>query len=354
MAYSCILVDQTTVPVAVFGASGYSGGEAVRLLAEHPGFELAAVGANDRAGEMLDAVHPHLAGVDEIRLERLDASVAGRVEAAILALPHAESPRIAPELLEAGVRVVDMSGAFRLPAEAYPAWYGFDHPAEAWLGKAVTGLPELDAEAIADAELVANPGCYPTAAALALVPPIRAGLLPGDRLVIDAKSGVSGAGATPSPGTQFARADGSVRPYRIGTHQHTPEIELLLGAAAGRDIAVTFVPHLVPATRGLLVTCYAEAPEASVDAILDSLGAAYADARFIRSLADGEPADPKRVAGSNTCEIGVASDGRTGTVVITAAVDNLVKGAAGQAVQNLNLMFGLDEAAGLPRSGVFP
>ena len=354
MAYSCILVDQSTVPVAVFGASGYSGGEAVRLLSEHPGFDLAAVGADDHAGDVLADVHPHLAGLDAVVLERLDASVADRVDAAILALPHAAAPLIASELLEAGVRVVDVSGAFRLPAEAYPEWYGFEHPAEAWLGKAATGLPELYADRIADAELVANPGCYPTAAALALIPPLRAGNVPGDRFVIDAKSGVSGAGATPSPGTHFARADGSVLPYRIGSHQHTPEIELLLGGAVGREVSVTFVPHLVPTTRGLLVTCYADAPEASAESLFESLAAAYEGSPFIRLLEAGEPADPKRVTGSNTCEIGVSLDRRTGTAVITAALDNLMKGAAGQAVQNLNLMFGLDEVAGLPRSGVFP
>ncbi|MGH2684125.1 MAG: N-acetyl-gamma-glutamyl-phosphate reductase [Actinomycetota bacterium] len=338
----------------MFGASGYSGGEAVRLLAEHPSFALAAVGANDHAGEPLTDVHPHLAGLDSMTLERLDASVADRVDAAILALPHAESPLVAPDLLEAGVRVVDMSGAFRLPADAYPEWYGFDHPAEAWLGKAVTGLPELYPDRIADAELVANPGCYPTAAALALVPPVRAGLLPGHRVVIDAKSGVSGAGAAPSAGTHFARADGSVRPYRIGSHQHTPEIELLLAAAAGREVSVTFVPHLVPATRGLLVTCYAEARDAPAGALVDSLAEAHEGSPFIRVLPIDEPADPKRVTASNTCEIGVSLDRRTGTAVITAAVDNLIKGAAGQAVQNLNLMFGIDQAAGLPRMGVFP
>ena len=339
-------------PVAVFGATGYSGAEAVRLLAGHPAFDPVALGANERAGSKLADVHPHLAPLGDLTLERLDAGVAERAGAAVVALPHGESARIAPALVEAGVRVVDIGGDFRLPADAYPRWYGFEHPAEPWLDKAVYGLPELLAGDIAGADLVANPGCYPTAALLALAPLAREGLLPA-HVIVDAKSGVSGAGATPSPGTHFSRADGSVRPYRIGTHQHTPEIEHGLEEAGATAPAITFVPHLVPMTRGLLATCYVTGVEDEAP-VRAALSAAYADAPFVRLLPDGEVADPKRVSGSNVCEIGVSMDPRTGTAVVTAALDNLLKGASGQAVQNLNLMFGLDQTAGLPLIGAFP
>jgi N-acetyl-gamma-glutamyl-phosphate reductase len=283
-------------------------------------------------------------------LERLDAEVASRARAAILALPRGESARVGPELVEAGMRVVDVGGDFRLPADHYPRWYGFEHPAEAWLGKAVYGLTELFAEEVTGADLVANPGCYATAVLLALAP--VTGLL-DDPIVVDGKSGLSGAGATPTESTHFPRSEGSVRAYRIGEHQHTPEIDLVLGRIGGRRRGVTFVPHLVPMSRGLSVTCYAPS-EAGEEDLRSSLEQAYREAPFVRVLPPGVSADPKRVAGSNVCEIGVAVDAGTGTAVITGAIDNLLKGAAGQAVQNLNVMFGLDQSAGLPRTAVFP
>jgi N-acetyl-gamma-glutamyl-phosphate reductase len=341
--------------VAVFGASGYSGAELVRLLAGHPSTELALATAWERAGQRLGDVYPHLAPFADLVLEPVDTDVVGCADLAFLALPHGESSKVAPRLLDQGIRVVDLAGDFRLPAEAYPRWYGFEHVAPEWLDKAVYGLPELFVADIAGADLVANPGCYPTAAALALVPLLRSGLAEPNGILIDAKSGVSGAGAKPTATVHYAHTEGSVRPYKVGTHQHTPEIELVLDRASGLATSVTFVPHLVPAVRGVLVTCYARlAGEHDLDALAGAIASAYEAAPFVRALAPGEMPDAKRVTGANVCEVGVALDARTGTVVVAAAVDNLVKGAAGQAIQNMNLMFGLDETAGLPTIGVYP
>lgn len=335
--------------VAVLGGSGYSGAELLRLLATHPELEVAAIGASSAAGEPVTSRYPHLDAYAGRFFEDLQPEdVVQRADTALLALPHGESAAAAPALLEAGLRVVDLSGDFRLPADEYPAWYGYEHPSPAWLEKAVYGLPELFANEIRDAALVANPGCYPTAVLLGLAPLEKAGLIETDGIVIDAKSGVSGAGRTPTDSTHFATADGSVRPYKAGgVHQHTPEIERYLGAS------VTFVPHLVPTTRGVLTTSYA--PTSSDAAtLLAALNEAYATAPCVRVLPVGTLPDSKRVQGSNVCELGVAVDGRTGTAVVIGAVDNLVKGAAGQAIQNLNLMLGLPETTGLGAQAVYP
>jgi N-acetyl-gamma-glutamyl-phosphate reductase len=345
----------STVRVAVYGASGYSGAELLRLLAGHESAEVALVTAGERAGKRVGDVYPHLAPYADLELEPVDAPVDGRADLAFLALPHGASSTLAPKLLEEGLRVIDLAGDFRLPAEAYPVWYGFEHAAPEWLGKAVYGLPELFRDEIAGADLVANPGCYPTAAALALVPLVRGGLIEPSNILVDAKSGVSGAGAKPTAAVHYAHMEGSVRPYRVGNHQHTPEIELVLDRASGVATSVTFVPHLVPAVRGVLVTCYGRlAGEYDLEALARALNDTYEDAPFVRVLPPGDMPDAKRVSGANVCEIGVALVERTSTAVVAAAVDNLVKGAAGQAIQNMNLMCGFDETAGLPTIGVYP
>jgi N-acetyl-gamma-glutamyl-phosphate reductase len=360
-AYSCPYLNNyafmpaSKIRVAVFGASGYSGAELLRLLAGHPHAEVTAVTAGERAGQRVGDVYPHLAPFADLVLEPIEADVSTRADAAFLALPHGTSARLAPALLAQGMRVVDLAGDFRLPADAYPEWYGFEHPAPEWLDKAVYGLPELFREEIVGAELVANPGCYPTAAGLALVPPLRAGLIEAEGIVIDAKSGVSGAGAKATDTVHYAHTEGSVRPYRVGSHQHTPEIERLIGRGAGRHARMTFVPHLVPAVRGVLVTCYARLDgDGAIDDLHDSLLGAYRGQPFVRVLPPGDMPDSKRVTGANICEIGVGMDARTHTAVIAAAVDNLVKGASGQAIQNLNLMFRFDETAGLSALGMYP
>jgi N-acetyl-gamma-glutamyl-phosphate reductase len=345
----------TPVHVAIYGASGYSGAELLRLLSGHPAVRVVAAGANEHAGERVGDLFPHLAPFDDMVLGSSEPELARGCDAALLALPHGVSSVLAPALLEEGVRVVDLAGDFRLPAECYPEWYGFDHPAPQWLGKAVYGLPELFASEIVGAELVANPGCYPTAVALSCAPLLRSGLVAGGVLTVDAKSGVSGAGARPTSTVHYAHTEGSVRPYGVGRHQHTPEIELVLERAAGLPVRTVFVPHLVPAVRGVLVTCYLPLAEgATMEALGDALLEAYRAAPFVRVLPPGAMPDPKRVTGANVCEVGVGVDLRAGVAVAVGALDNLVKGAAGQAVQNLNLMFGLDQTLALPEVGLYP
>jgi N-acetyl-gamma-glutamyl-phosphate reductase len=348
-------MTERSTSVAVFGASGYSGAELLRLLADHPGVRVTGVTAGERAGQRVGDVYPHLRPFSDLVFGPSDPSAAAGAEVAFLALPHGTSAELAPALLESGARIVDLAGDFRLPAEAYPEWYGFEHPAPDWLEKAVYGLPELFAQEIAGADLVANPGCYPTAVALPLVPLLRAEMVESEGIVIDAKSGVSGAGAKATATVHYAHTEGSVRPYRVGKHQHTPEIELVLERGAGLPARVTFVPHLVPAVRGVLVTCYARLSGHHGPADLAGvLAAAYDGAPFVRVLRPGEMPDPKRVTGANVCEIGAGIDPRSGTAVVVGAVDNLVKGAAGQAVQNLNLMLGFPETTSLPTVGLYP
>ncbi|GIU98580.1 MAG: N-acetyl-gamma-glutamyl-phosphate reductase [Actinomycetota bacterium] len=347
------------VRVAVLGASGYTGGELLRLLGAHPGVEVTVLGARQAAGRALGEVHPHLAAgpLAAKALEPLDAEdLPARADVALLALPHGVSATLAPPLLEAGVRTIDLAGDFRLPAGAYPDWYGFEHPSPGWLERAVYGLPELFRDAVREARLVANPGCYPTPVALGLAPLFREGLLEPGPVLVDGKTGLSGAGKDPTEATTYASTQDSVRPYRAPRHQHTPEMERVL-ALAGADPApsVTFVPHLVPAVRGVLITCYARAvPGATTETLTDALAAAYAGEPFVRVVPAGAMVDSKRVRGSNVVELQALVDPRTGTAVVAGAVDNLVKGAAGQALQNLNLMLGFDETTALPVAGVYP
>ncbi|HSL67581.1 MAG TPA: N-acetyl-gamma-glutamyl-phosphate reductase [Actinomycetota bacterium] len=344
--------------VAVFGASGYAGGELVRLLAEHPNVELGYLAANESAGRELADIHPHLAAapIGSRVLAPLDAdSAADRASFAFLSLPHGASASLAPSLLEAGLCVVDLAGDFRLPAAAYPDWYGFEHPAPAWLEKAVYGLPEVFGDEIAGASLVANPGCYPTPVVLGLAPLRAAGMIGPGPILVDGKAGLSGAGRALAEATSYAATEESVRPYRFPMHQHTPEMERALELASGIAATVSFVPHLVPAVRGVLVTCYvALEPGTTTDSLTGCLASAYTDAPFVRVLPPGDMADTKRTRVSNLVELQAVADPRTGTAVVAGALDNLVKGAAGQAVQNMNLMSGFDSTAGLTATAMYP
>jgi N-acetyl-gamma-glutamyl-phosphate reductase len=316
---------------------------------------VAFLGAHDAAGEPVEELFPHLApfvGQVFASLEEFDPSA---VAAALMALPAGASASIVPEVVEAGVRVVDLGADFRLSSEAYPGWYGFDHPSPAWLDKAVYGLTELFRGDVAGASLVANPGCYPTPMVLGLAPLLAAGLVSSEAIVVDGKSGISGAGKKPTPQSHFASLDGSVQAYRVGRHQHAPEMEMALLRATGVETTVTFVPHLVPIVRGIVTTCYARLiPGTGVDDLRVALAEAYAGEPFVRIVPPGVPPDPKRLTGTNVCELGVEVDSHSGTAVVIGAVDNLGKGAAGQAVQNLNLMLGFDETTGLSQVGVYP
>ena len=325
--------------VSVFGAAGFTGALTARLLHRHPSFELRSLTARSDTGRRLDDLYPHHRV--PIELEELDFDRHAEVDAAVVAYPHGAAAPLVAELRARGVRVVDLSADFRLhDAEVYGHWYR-EHQAPELLDEAVYGLPERYREQIRGADLVANPGCYPTATLLALAPLARAGLI--DDVVIDAKSGVSGAGRAPSEKTHFVTADENVNAYGVPAHRHIPEIEQELGVL-GADVRITFVPHLVPLDQGELVSCYVTATAAVDD--LDALYTeAYADEPFVE-LAD-KPPGVRDVRETNICRISVHTDPRTGRVIVFGALDNLWKGAASQAVQNLNLMFGLPEDEGI-------
>jgi N-acetyl-gamma-glutamyl-phosphate reductase len=346
------------VPVAVLGASGYTGGELVRLLLEHPTADIVYLGVRDAANRTLAEEHPFLAGRTDLVLRDLDAAAAASVaDFVFLAMPHGLSAEQAPAALSAGARVIDLGGDFRLPADAYPEWYGFEHPSQDWLAKAVYGLPELFADQIRDAQLVANPGCYPTPAILGLAPLLRAGLVENGPVLVDGKSGLSGAGKALTDAMMFATSHESVRPYKVPRHQHTPEIEHILGlATAGPPPRAVFVPHLVPQVRGVLCTSYVRlaSDATTTEELTRCLAAAYAERPFVQVLPPGGMVDTKRVRGSNTIELQAVADGRTGQAIVIGAIDNLVKGAAGQAIQNFNIMNGFGEAEGLSTVGMYP
>jgi len=342
--------------VSVLGASGYTGGELVRLLLAHPGVDVAYLGVRDADTRTLEGEHSFLAGTG-VPLSELDPEAAAAAgEFVFFAMPHGLSAELAPKTLESGARAIDLGGDFRLPADAYPDWYGFTHPAPEWLDKAVYGLPELFADEIRGAELVANPGCYPTAAILAVAPLLKAGLVKNGPVLVDGKSGLSGAGKAITEATSFSATHESVRPYKVPRHQHTPEIEHILGVATGGPAPpAIFVPHLVPQVRGVLCTSYVPlAGDATSEELTACLADAYSSAPFVRVLAVGEMTDTKRVRGANIIELQAVADPRTGHAIAIGAIDNLVKGAAGQAIQNMNLMAGLDETDGLSSIGVYP
>jgi N-acetyl-gamma-glutamyl-phosphate reductase len=328
------------------------------LLASHPEAEITLAAGSETVGKRLVELHPHLAGAirGDLTIEAADAQeIAAKADTCFFSLPHGVSAKLAPAVLEAGVRCIDLAGDFRLPADAYPEWYGFDHPSPAWLAKAAYGLPELFAAEIAGAALVANPGCFPTPVILGLAPLIAAGLVEPERILVDGKTGVSGAGKA-SDATAYAATEESVRPYRAPRHQHTPEMERYLELETGRATTISFVPHLVPAVRGVVCTCYAHLSDTSIttETLTERLSAAYADAPFVRVLPGGEMVDSKRARGANLVELQAIADPRTGSAIVVGALDNLVKGAAGQAIQNYNLMSGLPETTGLSTAGIVP
>jgi N-acetyl-gamma-glutamyl-phosphate reductase len=327
--------------VSVFGAGGYTGALTARLLFRHPTFALRTLTARSGVGRSLSDLYPYHRV--PLTLEEFDIDRHGDVDAAVVAYPHGAAAPIVRELRERGVRVVDLSADFRLRDQAtYEEWYR-DHIAPELLSDAVYGLPELGyRERIAAADLVANPGCYPTATLLALAPLARAGVI-GD-VVIDAKSGVSGAGRAATDKTHFVTVDENVNAYGVPRHRHTPEIEQEL-AALGAGIRVTFTPHLVPLDQGELVSCYVTPNDGRPEDLRALYREAYEDEEFVE-LTDGPPG-VRDVRETNICRISVHADERTGRIVVFGAIDNLWKGAASQAVQNLNLMFGLPEGEGI-------
>ncbi len=367
--------------VGILGASGYTGGELVRLLARHADVEIVLLSAERHAGKALDTVFPHLGAlrlpdlvsIDEIEWPGLD------VELMFCALPHGTSQEIVAGLLHdtghglvdelivetrgdlvAGlkreVKVIDLSADFRLADPGvYAEWYGHEHRAPRLQAEAVYGLSELAREAIAKARLIACPGCYPTAAILPLAPLLEAGQVAAEEIIIDAKSGVSGAGRALREDNLFAEVAEGVHAYGIAAHRHGPEIEQELSKAAGRAVVVNFTPHLVPMNRGLLATIYVRLEGgASAEDLRQTLLSRYEGEPFVQVLAEGVAPATRHVRGSNTCLIGVFADRVAGRAILIAALDTLVKGGSGQAVQNMNLALGLPETRGLEQPPLFP
>lgn len=342
------------VRVSVAGASGYAGGELVRWLARHPRVELAHLTAFREKGRPLADVFPNLRGFGSHTLNGTGwEEMAAGSDVVFLALPHGAAIEAAPILLERGARVIDLGADFRLKDPAtYARWYGSEHGAPEHLGEAVYGLPEANRVAVREARLVANPGCYPTAAALALLPLLRAGVSNGP-VIVDAKSGVSGAGRNPSAGTHFSEVNENVKPYKLGNHRHGPEMEQTF-AAAGAPVPVYFAPHLAPMTRGILATTYVPLTrDLGSDEALALYRNAYRNEPFVRVL-ETELPQTKATLGSNFCDVAVRVDPERKLAIAVSAIDNLVKGAAGQAIQNMNLMFGFPETEGLWAPAMFP
>jgi len=337
--------------LAVFGASGYSGLELLRGLSRYPARVVGA--SSDRwVGRAVDEVIPGSPAdlVFTAHADLLKAVEAGQV--AFLATPAESSLRIAPALLAKGLSVIDLSGAFRLPADAYPAWYGFEHDQKDWLAQAEYGLPEVFEWPEREVRLVANPGCYATAAVLAAAPLLRVGAIAGP-MFFDGKSGTTGAGRKADDALSYSEVGESLRPYRVGGHQHTPEIEMALSRVAGSEVRVSFTPHLVPMTRGLLVTMYARASES---ATADTVDAAYRRVFDSASLVRYRDELPSTglVRGTPYAQVYARLDERTGTVQAGAVLDNLLKGAASQAIQNLNRLLGLPLETGLAKGSGHP
>ena len=334
------------IRTAILGASGYAGGELLRLIAAHPQLEAAGMFGESKAGQAVGAVHPHLAGAyPNAVVERFEEEALDNVDLVFAALPHGHSQRLAATILGKGFPFVDLGADFRLDdAATYERWYGHAHEAPQLLGSFVYGIPELNREAIRSAKAVAAAGCYATAAILALKPLVDARLVKTDSLIVDAASGVSGAGREAKESTGFSTVDGSFSAYGLLNHRHTAEMEMAI------DGTVLFTPHLAPMTRGILATCYGEATGAGDP--LAVLREAYANEPFVHVTE--QPPTTKWVSGSNGVQMTARYDERTRRVLALSAIDNLGKGAAGQMIQCANLMLGLDETAGLTTIGVYP
>ncbi len=376
------LMNQTgdRTRVAILGASGYTGADLVRLLVRHPLVDIQLLTAERRAGEAAEAVLPHLGGlglpdllaIDQVEWAGIDVDVVfcalphGTTQEIVAGLLHATGHGLVDEImvesredlisgLKKDVKVIDLSADFRLEdPEVYAEWYGHEHQATALQAQAVYGLSELARDDIKEARLVACPGCYPTAVELALVPLLEAGLIESGDIIIDAKSGVSGAGRGLKDGMLFAEIGESVSAYGVARHRHAPEIEQQLAKAAGAAVTVSFTPHLIPMNRGELCTMYVRTKDGGAAGLREALAARFAGEPFVRVLAEGQAPATRQVRGSNQCLIGVFDDRISGRAIVISAIDNLVKGSSGQAIQNMNLMQGYPETLGLEQAPLFP
>lgn len=348
-------MSDNTINVCVLGASGYTGSDFIRLAACHPNIKITSLTAHTHAGQEMATVFPHLASLDLPTLTTSDDVDWSNIDAVICGLPHGTTQKIISDLPET-MKIVDMSADFRIrDADTYENTYGQPHQALELQKTAAYGLTELNRDAIKATRLVACPGCYPTAVLLVLAPLLAANRILSEDIIIDAKSGVTGAGRALKQNTLFTEAGEGLSPYGVGVHRHAPEIEQELTKAGGSDVTVNFTPHLIPMSRGELVTCHVKlADGVSVEGVRDALKASYADELFVHVLPEGVMPATQHVRGSNQCRIGVFADRIPGRVIVIGVIDNLVKGSAGQALQNLNVMCGFDETLGLEQLPMFP
>ena len=342
------------ISVGIVGGTGYTGAELLRILVDHPEVRIQAVTSRGEAGKPVSALFPNLSPRLELDFIQPDPAGLKNCECVFFAAPNGTAMHMVPELIEAGVKVVDLAADFRIrDAAVWESWYRQAHACPDLLQAAVYGLPELNREQIRSARLVANPGCYPTAVVLGVLPLLESGLPGHAHVIADAKSGVSGAGRNPNVHALFSEAGENFRAYNVGAHRHWPEIKQVLQGVCAADVNLTFTPHLTPMVRGIFATLYVTGTDRSLD-----LQAVYqerfAGEPFVEVLNHGAMPETKHVRGSNFCRLSVQRPYEGDAVVILSVIDNLVKGAAGQAVQNMNIMFGLDEAVGLMQSGLFP
>lgn len=344
--------------VAISGVSGYTGLEILRILLNHPKVEISALISETHAGRSAKDVFPYLFKLVDLRFESLsDVALEDRCDLLFCALPHGVSMSYIPPILKRGIKVIDLSGDFRLKdSDSYESWYKIRHGAKDLLPEAVYGLPEINRHKIKDAALIANPGCYPTSVILPIAPLLEAGLIKPKGIIADSKSAVSGAGRKAETSYIYMECSEDIRAYSIASkHRHTPEIEEVLSRFSKDKVEVTFTPHLVPIKRGILSTIYAElSNDVSIADIEGCYAGRYKDERFIRLLGRGNLPRTTNVAGTNFCDIGFDIDERSNRLVIVSAIDNLVKGAAGQAVQNMNIMAGFPEETGMMSIGFLP
>jgi N-acetyl-gamma-glutamyl-phosphate reductase len=344
--------------IGIVGGTGYTGAELLRILASHAEAGLAVITSRGEAGVAVSDLFPHLRGRVDLRFSEPDPAVLGACDLVLFATPNGTAMRLAPELLDRGARVIDLAADFRLQDPGvWESWYGTSHACPALLAEAVYGLPELNREAIRRARLVANPGCYPTAVTLGFLPLLAHGVIDPSWLIADAKSGTSGAGRKAETSMLMAEVGESFKAYAVGGHRHAPEIAQNLRAFSGIPAQLTFVPHLVPMIRGIEATLYARlqpSPGPSGEELEALFRDFYAGEPFVDVLPVGSHPDTRSVRGSNVCRLSVNQQGGSGVVVVQSVIDNLVKGAAGQAVQNMNLMFGLAETQGLDALALLP
>lgn len=343
------------IKAAVLGATGYAGIELVRLLTNHPEVEVGLLGSKSFAGERICDVYKNLRKILEQECREADVEEAAKCDVAFTALPHGASKSVIPALLDAGLKVIDLSGDYRYDdAAVYEQWYGEAHSSPELLKESVYGLCELHRDKIKGARLIGNPGCYTTCSILGAAPLLACGLGEDKNIIIDAKSGVTGAGRSLSLQTHFCECTENTKAYKVATHRHTSEIEQELSNVAKKPIMLSFTPHLIPQKRGILATIYVNlARKSSTAELVEIYKEYYKDEFFVRVCPEGELPETKHVAGSNFVDIGVVYDERLERAVVVSALDNIVKGAAGQAVQNMNIMFGLDEKTGLNTAGFY-